>query len=56
MTHPSVGGFVAQLPAGKDYPEDFSMEESLKTPHNTRIHSICRVGLYDLAGLKMIAR
>ena len=43
MTHPSVEGFTAKLPAGKDYPSNFNMEESLTRPHNTRIHSICKV-------------
>ena len=45
MTHPSSDGFTPKLPAGKDYSEDFNMEESLKTPHNTRIHTIAKVGV-----------
>ena len=43
MTHPTMDGFTTKLPAGKDYPEDFDMEKSLKIPHNTRIHTICKV-------------
>ena len=43
MTHPSVAGFTQTLPAGKEYPDDFNMEDSLKVPHNTRIHVIAKV-------------
>ena len=43
MTHPSMEGFSTNLPAGKSYPDDFDMVKSLKVPHNTRIHSICKV-------------
>ena len=43
MTHPSVTGFTPKLPAGKDYPEDFNMEDSLTVPHNARIHVIAKV-------------
>ncbi len=44
MTHPSVEGFTQTLPAGKQYPEDFNMVQSLTVPHNTRIHTIAKVG------------
>ena len=43
MTHPSVAGFTPTLPAGKEYPEEFNMADSLTTPHNTRIHVIAKV-------------
>ena len=44
MTHPTVDGFSPVLPAGKDYPKNFDLDENLRTPHNTRIHSIAKVG------------
>ena len=48
MTHPTMEGFSRKLPAGKDFPEKFDMETSLRVPHNTRIHSICKVNLIQL--------
>lgn len=42
MTHPSVAGFTDTLPTGKSYPANFSLEEALRTPSNTRIHAICK--------------
>ncbi|KAI0219856.1 Carbamoyl-phosphate synthase [ammonia], mitochondrial [Lamellibrachia satsuma] len=42
MTHPTMDGFSPILPAGKDYPKNFELDESLRTPHNTRIHSIAK--------------
>ena len=45
MTHPTMEGFSRKLPAGKDFPQKFDMETSLRVPHNTRIHSICKVNL-----------
>ena len=44
MTHPTIDGFSPTLPAGKSFPDNFDMDESLRTPHNTRIHSIAKVG------------
>ena len=43
MTHPSIEGFTPTLPAGKKYPPDFDLEDSLRVPNNTRIHSISKV-------------
>lgn len=42
MTHPSIPGFTDTLPAGKSYPENYDIDEALKTPSNTRIHAICK--------------
>ncbi|KAL5005647.1 hypothetical protein ScPMuIL_016805 [Solemya velum] len=42
MTHPSVEGFSPDLPAGKDYPKDFNLEDSLKVPNSYRIHCIAK--------------
>ncbi|XP_076451011.1 carbamoyl-phosphate synthase [ammonia], mitochondrial-like [Babylonia areolata] len=42
MTHPSVTGFTSTLPAGKDYPQDFSINDNLRLPNNTRIHTIAK--------------
>eukprot|EP00058_Branchiostoma_floridae_P013144 XP_002598632.1 hypothetical protein BRAFLDRAFT_67029 [Branchiostoma floridae] len=46
MIHPSIEGFVSQLPMGKSYPADHNMSEALRVPSSTRIHSICKA-LYD---------
>ncbi len=43
MTHPTINGFTPKLPAGKEYPADFDLTSNLKTPNNTRIHSIAKV-------------
>ncbi|KAL8579386.1 hypothetical protein ACOMHN_026751 [Nucella lapillus] len=42
MTHPSVPGFTPRLPAGKEYPDDFSIEDNLRRPTDTRIHTIAK--------------
>ncbi|KAK7113318.1 hypothetical protein V1264_012626 [Littorina saxatilis] len=42
MTHPSVAGFTPTLPAGKEYPEDFDINNNLRLPNNTRIHTIAK--------------
>lgn len=44
MTHPSVAGFTAALPAGKEYPEKFNLDDSLHVPNNNRMHTIAKVG------------
>ena len=48
MTHPSITGFAESLPAGKSYPKNYNLEESLRVPSNTRIHAICKVRIYSL--------
>jgi carbamoyl-phosphate synthase (ammonia) len=42
MTHPSIMGFSATLPAGKDYPENFNIDDNLRVPNNIRIHTIAK--------------
>ncbi|ESP03191.1 hypothetical protein LOTGIDRAFT_137874, partial [Lottia gigantea] len=42
MTHPTVDGFKAELPAGKQYPSDFNIDHNLTTPNNTRIHTLAK--------------
>ncbi|CAG5119185.1 unnamed protein product [Candidula unifasciata] len=42
MTHPSVAGFSATLPAGKDYPDTFNIDDNLRVPNNIRIHTIAK--------------
>ncbi|BFZ22052.1 hypothetical protein BsWGS_25091 [Bradybaena similaris] len=42
MTHPSVAGFSATLPAGKDYPDSFNIDDNLRVPNNIRIHTIAK--------------
>ena len=43
MTHPSVAGFTSTLPAGKDYPDNFDIDDNLHLPNSTRIHTIAKV-------------
>lgn len=43
MTHPTVAGFTSKLPAGKDHPEGFSIDDNLRIPNNSRIHTIAKV-------------
>jgi len=43
MTHPSIDGFSPVLPGGKEYPEDFNIEDALMSPTSTRIQVIARV-------------
>ncbi|PVD34846.1 hypothetical protein C0Q70_06125 [Pomacea canaliculata] len=42
MTHPTVAGFTSKLPAGKDHPEGFSIDDNLRIPNNSRIHTIAK--------------
>ncbi|XP_041374457.1 carbamoyl-phosphate synthase [ammonia], mitochondrial-like [Gigantopelta aegis] len=42
MTHPSVDGFSQVLPAGKEYPSNFSIDDNLRMPNNTRIHTLAK--------------
>lgn len=42
MTHPSVIGFSPILPAGKQYPDNFNIDDNLRLPNNTRIHTIAK--------------
>ena len=48
MTHPSIDGFTSKLPAGKQYAPDFDLTNNIKTPNNTRVHSIAKVSHHAL--------
>ncbi|NXQ13915.1 CPSM synthase, partial [Peucedramus taeniatus] len=42
MCHPSVGGFVAQLPMNKDWPAIVDLQKELSEPSSTRIYAIAK--------------
>lgn len=48
MTHPSVSGFTPVLPAGKEYPDNFDINDNLRMPNNTRIHTVAKVRLFSM--------